>query len=236
MPSSSPAKYVSFPANPNSKQRILIPPNQEHEQGRIDLPDDEPPIIKLMIDYIYSAEYEPQLPQDMTALTTATTDMRPKHSCKSGHMACPNYISSRLVCIHHTCGISCAFTCLDFTCDACDPPPIIIPGPPEQLLIHAKMYEIADKYHVSGLKALSQFKFQLACARFWDLGVFAEAAEYAFSSTPEDDVGLRKIVARTISEHMGLLKKKDVGALLMEFNGLAYELLMDKAEKNGWLN
>jgi hypothetical protein len=29
--------------------------SQEHEEGRIDLPDDEPAIIKLMIDYIYSA-------------------------------------------------------------------------------------------------------------------------------------------------------------------------------------
>jgi hypothetical protein len=98
------------------------------------------------------------------------------------------------------------------------------------------MYEIGDKYQVSGLKDLAKFKFELACAKFWNDGVFAEAAGHAFATTPEDDKGLRRIVCKTISEHMGLLKKKDVGALLMEFNGLAYGLLMEKAEKNGWLN
>jgi hypothetical protein len=186
-----------------------------------------------MIDYIYSAEYSPHLPLDITKLTA--TDTRLKHSCKSGHMACPNYGASRLVCLHHTCGVSCAFTCIDFVCDTCCPPPIIIPGAPEQLLIHAKMYEIGDKYQISGLKDLSKFKFELACARFWDDEIFAQAAGHAFSTTPEEDGGLRRIVVKTISEHMGLLKKGEVGALMAEFNGLAFGLLMEKAEKCGWL-
>ncbi|OAL00979.1 hypothetical protein IQ06DRAFT_304687 [Phaeosphaeriaceae sp. SRC1lsM3a] len=209
-------------------------PGKEHEEGRIDLPDDEPSIIKLMIDYIYEAEYEPHLPRDITKL--AASDDRPKHSCKTGHMTCPNYGTSRLVCSHHTCGISCAFTCKDFVCDSCYPPPIIIPGPSGQLLVHAKLYEIGDKYQISGLKELSKFKFELACAKFWDDQVFAEAANHAFATTPEDDKGLRRIVCKTISEHMGLLKKKDVAALMTEYNDLAFGLLMEKAEKCGWLN
>jgi hypothetical protein len=208
--------------------------SQEQNEDRIDLPDDEPSIIKLMIDYIYSAEYEPLLPRDISKI--AASDVRPKHSCKSGHMACPNYGASRLVCSHHTCGISCAFTCDGFVCDICHPPPIIIPGPPSQLLVHAKMYEIGDKYQVSGLKDLSRFKFELACAKFWDDAVFAEAARCAFETTPDDDRGLRGIVCKTLSEHMGLLKKKDVVGLMTEFNGLAFGLLMEKAEKNGWLD
>jgi hypothetical protein len=208
--------------------------NQEHEEGVINLPDDEPSIMKLMIEYIYEAEYEPHLPLDISKITAG--DDRPKHSCASGHMACRNYGSSRLFCIHHTCGISCAFTCKDYVCDICSPPPIIIPGPSSQLLVHAKMYEIGDKYHVSGLKELSKFKFELACAKFWDDDAFAAAAGHAFSTTPEEDKGLRTIVCRTISEHMGLLKKREVGMLMEEVNGLAFGLLMEKAEKNGWLN
>jgi hypothetical protein len=82
---------------------------------------------------------------------------------------------------------------------------------------------------------LSKFKFELACARFWDDGVFAQAAGHAFSTTPEEDEGLRRIVVKTISEHMGLLKKGEVGKLMEEFNGLAFGLLMEKAEKCGWL-
>jgi hypothetical protein len=34
---------------------------------------------------------------------------------------------------------------------------------------------------------------------------------------------------------MGLLKKGEVGKLMEEFNGLAFGLLMEKAEKCGWL-
>lgn len=179
-----------------------------------------------MIDYIYYAEYEPHLSRDITKITAS--DVRPKHSCRSGHMACPNYGASRLVCLHHTCGI---------TCDICHPPPIITPGPPSQLLVHAKMYEIGDKYQVSGLKDLSKFKFELECAKFWNEGAaFVEAARCAFETTPEEDRGLRAIVCKTISEHMGLLKKEDVEGLMREFSGLAFGLLMEKAGKCGWLD
>ena len=66
--------------------------------------------------------------------------------------------------------------------------------------------------------------------------MFAEAAHYAFSTTPEDDRGLRRIVCKTFSEHMGLLKKGDVMELMTELNGLAFGLLMEMAEKNGWLH
>jgi hypothetical protein len=207
---------------------------QEHRESRINLPDDEPLVIKLMIDYIYAAEYEPLLPLDIHKISAS--DTRSKHSCKSGHKACPNYGASRLVCQHHTCGISCAFTCKDFVCDTCFPPPIIIPGPPEQLLLHAKMYEIGDKYQVSGLKGLAKFKFELACARFWDHEMFAQATGHAFSSTPEQDLGLRGIVCKTISEHMELLKKEEVKALMEECNGFAFRVLMEKAEQLGWFD
>ena len=96
--------------------------------------------------------------------------------------------------------------------------------------------EVGDKYHVSGLKELARFKFELACAKFWDDEMFAEAAAHAFSTTPEKDQGLRRIVCKTISEHMGLLKREGVAGLLRECNGVAFGLLMEKAEKCGWLN
>jgi hypothetical protein len=43
-------------------------------------------------------------------------------------------------------------------------------------------------------------------------------------------------VCKTISEHMGLMKKKDVVALMAEFNGLAFGLLMEKGEKLRWFD
>lgn len=87
----------------------------------------------------------------------------------------------------------------------CYLPPVIIHGLASQLLTHAKMYEVGDKYQVSGLKAL---------AKFWDDELFAEAAVHAFSTTAEEDHGLRRIVCETISEHMGLVKKEGVWAVV----------------------
>jgi hypothetical protein len=98
------------------------------------------------------------------------------------------------------------------------------------------MYEIGDKYYVSGLKELSKEKFQLACYWHWDDAKFAEAANHAFSTTPEDDKGLRDVVCKIISQHMVLLKKPEIEALMMEFNGLAFSLLKEKAEQSGWLD
>jgi hypothetical protein len=97
------------------------------------------------------------------------------------------------------------------------------------------MYEIGDKYHVSGLKDLVKHKFELACAMYWDDPKFAEAANYAFSTTPDEDKGLRTIVCKTLSDHMSLLKKPEVEALMTEFNGLSFGLLLEKAKENGWL-
>jgi hypothetical protein len=97
------------------------------------------------------------------------------------------------------------------------------------------MYEIGDKYDVLGLKQLSLAKFSLACDEHWNSDQFAPAAHHAFSTTPEDDKGLRDIVTKTIADHMKLLKKPAVEALLNEFNGLAVSLLKIKGKELGWI-
>jgi hypothetical protein len=104
-----------------------------------------------------------------------------------------------------------------------------------QLLLHAKMYEIGDKYDVIGLKQLAREKFLRAAAKYWNHEQFAPAAHYAFSTTPEEDKGLRDVVNNTISIHMELLNKPAVEALLTEFNGLAVGLLKMRARDLGWI-
>jgi hypothetical protein len=104
-----------------------------------------------------------------------------------------------------------------------------------QLLLHAKMYEIGDKYDVIGLKQLAREKFLRAAAEYWNDEQFALAAHYAFSTTPEEDKGLRDVVNNTISMHMELLNKPAVEALLTEFNGLAVGLLKMRARDLGWI-
>lgn len=101
-------------------------------------------------------------------------------------------------------------------------------------MLHAQMYEVGDKYDVTGLKELAREKFLRACAKFWDDDLFAPAAHHAFTTAPEDDYGLRNVVSNIISQHMSLLDKPAVEALLAEFNGLALGLLKARAKDLGW--
>jgi hypothetical protein len=107
-------------------------------------------------------------------------------------------------------------------------------GEANQLMTYAKMYEVADKYDVVGLKDLSREKFDRGCISFWNDDAFPTAAHYAFSTTVEEDKGLRDIVSGTISAHMELIRKAEIQALMTEFNGLALSILLKKADEHGW--
>jgi hypothetical protein len=97
------------------------------------------------------------------------------------------------------------------------------------------MYEIVDKYLVVGLKDLARAKFDRACAKYWDDELFAPAAHHVLSTTPEYDKGLRDVVSRVISEHIVLLNKPSVEALLEEFKGLAFQVLKLRGTQLGWI-
>jgi hypothetical protein len=96
------------------------------------------------------------------------------------------------------------------------------------------MYEIADKYDVVGLKDLVKEKFGRSYQKFWDNPKFAIAAHHAFSTTPDHDKGIRKVVSATISAHMELVEKAEVKVLMTEFNGLALGILEEKIKEHGW--
>ncbi|KAG9206956.1 hypothetical protein G6514_000246 [Epicoccum nigrum] len=110
-------------------------------------------------------------------------------------------------------------------CEAPSSPPPPPAGKAQDLLLHAKMYETGDKYEVKGLKDLAKDKFEASCKHFWNTSSFAVAARHAFSTTIEDDKGLRNIVSATISEHLELVDDPGVGAVMTEFNGLALSIL-----------
>jgi len=225
---------------------------KEVTDGKIDLPEDEPAIVALLISYLYEGEYEPRLSEasganstvaDMVDFEVIRTDVSTDisgynysyhfpHTCERvGDWYCAPY-EQRYVCPHHTCLANCGANCKDFMCSECTRS--ITKGNSEHLLIHAKMYEIADKYDVVGLKDLAKEKFKLACAASWNDDAFSIAAHHAFSTTMEDDKGLRDIVSGTISDHMELVRKPEVQALLTEFNGLSLGILMKKADEHGW--
>jgi hypothetical protein len=231
---------------------------QESEQDIINLPDDESNVIKLLIQYLYESEYEPLLPENDSSTTATSASIvhegsRPKqdlngnrysyefpHTCNLFNGLC----AKRLICPHHTCSHDVFFRtgsynrcCSNFDCGICNPPAPPLPllnGTSDQLLLHAKMYEIAEKYDVGGLKELVIEKFSRACEHFWDDAKFSVAAYHVFSTTPDHDKGLRDVISGTIASHMkALVKKPEIETLLTEFNGLAYGLLKVKIDA-GW--
>ncbi|KAH7111835.1 hypothetical protein B0J11DRAFT_598511 [Dendryphion nanum] len=180
-------------------------PGKESEEKTVDLPGDEPEIIKLLMQYLYEGEYRPFL-RELPSVKTGSNQQTTAHSCRDPNYNCENYGNSR-VCDHHLCGYQCTYNCVDFKCNVCMPDRFKLDGTASQLLVHSKMYEIGERYDVQGLKELAKEKFRIAC--------------------------LRIIISQVLASHMELINKEEVTALLLEFNGLAYGLLKEKVAR-GW--
>jgi len=191
------------------------------------------------------------LPDGESSLALSSVDLkesRPKHDSNETYnynfphscTARGSYCYQSYVCPHHTCSGGynrCHYSCNKFNCEECNPsvsPLPLLDGKADQLLLHAKMYEYADKYDVVGLKDLAIEKFSRSCKHFWDKDEFSIAAHHVFSTTVDTDKGLRDIVSATISAHMGLVKKPEVKVLMTEFNGLALGILEEKIIEHGW--
>jgi hypothetical protein len=140
------------------------------------------------------------------------------------------YTSSGLLPCGHENDRDCEEFCVNYRINSTS----TSPGNGEQLITHAKMYAIADKYQIAGLKALVTEKFRSACEHHWDKQAFSAAAHIVYESTLGVDKGLRNIVAQTISSNMSLLKKPEIEALMTECNGLAFGILKEKALQYRW--
>ncbi|KAH8701349.1 hypothetical protein GQ44DRAFT_732969 [Phaeosphaeriaceae sp. PMI808] len=207
-------KAIVCPLSDFFEKAEMFPVGKEAAEAKIDLPDDDPEAIKLLISFFYEAEYEPELPRIKYTQAGIWTVTVPKQD---------DYMYDFPIRAHE------AFVCAE--CTAPQPPD----ADASQLMVHARMYEVGDKYNVAGLKQLALLKFDRACAKYWDDELFAPAACHALSTTMEHDKGLRDVVSYVISEHMELLNKPEVEALLNEFNGLAVQVLKMSATKLGWV-
>ena len=93
------------------------------------------------------------------------------------------------------------------------------------LTTHAQMYSLADRYGIGGLKSLAQQKFKPAARRYWASQDFAPAVHIVYTSTPDEDRGLRDIVTETIDEHRNLIKKPEMEMMVKDLPLLAFDLL-----------
>jgi hypothetical protein len=188
------------------------------------LPEDDPDTVRLMINYIYTGAYESGFFYDQWGRNTDVYYYNFPHSCE------PYGCQAAEVCPHHICyDHNRRRACKDFICrDCCKD------HTPADLMTHAQLYSVADKYDISGLAAISRKRFIEAAALFWDSTEFKKAARYVYEATPDYDTGLVSVVARTIAAHMELIDEDDIEALMRDFNGLAFGILKRKSKELGW--
>ncbi len=94
------------------------------------------------------------------------------------------------------------------------------------LVVHAKVYALAAKYLISGLKALALRKFEAATQNNWARDDFLDAVQEVYTSTLASDRGLRDAVVKTLYEHRDLLLQESTQGVLKRLDTLTYDLLM----------
>jgi len=93
------------------------------------------------------------------------------------------------------------------------------------LLLHSRMYGIADFYQIQDLKDLAKQNFQNNISVGWASPSLAEALHIVFHSTPSTDRGLRDIVISTLGEHIEVVDIEAVSNIIRTIPDLAFEVL-----------
>jgi hypothetical protein len=92
------------------------------------------------------------------------------------------------------------------------------------LITHAKVYAIAEKYGIAGLKALARSKFVDQIDLHLSSPEFPEACQEAYESTFHSDRGLRDVIIQAFRANPSLSLRPDVEIMVRETPGLAFEL------------
>ena len=94
------------------------------------------------------------------------------------------------------------------------------------IIEHAKVFAIAVKYQIDGLRDLAASKYKEAATTCWNHEEFAHSVFVAFNSTAEEVTQLRDIVSDTLHQHFDDLKDKaEVETVICNIPRLAYALL-----------
>lgn len=92
------------------------------------------------------------------------------------------------------------------------------------LVLHTRVYSLAEKYDIPSLKQLAKTKFEMAMACYYDSPEFAEAIEEVYCTTIDSDRGLRDVVLQAFKSHPQLANTQDVFGVIKDTPSLALEL------------
>ncbi|KAM6506760.1 hypothetical protein FALCPG4_018589 [Fusarium falciforme] len=95
------------------------------------------------------------------------------------------------------------------------------------LVLHAKVYALAEKYEVSGLKEMAQRCFQIVsncggcCSE-----EFAQACEFVYTTTIDSDRGLRDVVVQALHENPRAIDEEHIQRAMRLQPRLPYDLVL----------
>ncbi|KAI4703694.1 hypothetical protein J4E89_009917 [Alternaria sp. Ai002NY15] len=199
---------------------------KEADERRIDLPDDDPEMIRRLIAYLYLGDYDPtddigiaafeQLKQyDLnTAAAPAHHPRRYAFGSSQRHDQCACLALNLKNIEQSEMKIEQQKKASQYVSHRKPDNSIEITNP---LTIHASMYALADKYQVKGLSRLAKTKFRESLDHHVDSEDFIAAVQLTYSNTPETNRGLRDEIVQAfrtyfkvdITELPGLESKLD---------------------------
>lgn len=94
------------------------------------------------------------------------------------------------------------------------------------LIAHAKIYALAEKYLAPGLKAVALEHFEAAATTCFDMTKFLEATREVYASTHDNDRGLRDVIIEKFSKKPKWLAEEEVRDVLKEMGALTYNLVI----------
>lgn len=101
-----------------------------------------------------------------------------------------------------------------------------LPRPPQRLLAHARVYALAERYGIAGLKGLAVQKFKSLLGVTLEVEDFIAATDEVYKFTPESDRRLKDLIVHTIFVQRWLMCREDVQAMMKRLGELAYDVLM----------
>lgn len=93
------------------------------------------------------------------------------------------------------------------------------------LAIHAKIYALGEKYEIRDLKALALQKFAFEAQRHHSTPSFRQGAREAYTSTVDEDRGMRNVVVETVVKNRHLLLDAEFQSVVKE-TSLGFDLLI----------
>ncbi|KAH7091651.1 hypothetical protein FB567DRAFT_546358 [Paraphoma chrysanthemicola] len=211
---------------------------KEAAEGIIELPDDDPEIVEHMLQYMYERDY--RLPSEdvhgphwIRPLYSTSVDLDRLHWDLENLMwRCSTPVIQMLLDrerdplkqVNQPQSNSSEYIAALMSLAQS----YSLPLGTEDLSIHAKLYAIADKFFVKGLKDAAREKFEKSIRDTFASKHFYDAVDIVFSTTPDHDAGLRDLLAERIMAEkikFRLGNNGDLDDALKEVPGLAFRVM-----------